>query len=356
MNGRIALGPVLPSYNSPIDADSDDLASVRNGHPSDTQSLSASITDYPVHWGRRYHRYREGAYPFPNDDYESERLDNQHDICTEYFNGRLFFAPLDTKACRQVLDIGTGTGIWPIQLAESNQLPSAQITGIDLSAIQPELVPKNVTFEIQDCTDTDWCRERGTIDYIHSRFMAGSLASWKRLLRTSRRHLKPGDGWLELHEIHPTPLSDDSTMPATWKFLEWEELIHQTARKKLNPPKSTRVAEHLKPWMEESGFIDVDQFIYKIPLGPWARDKKLKKIGADMCSNWASGLQGFSYKILGDEGLGWSRDEIELNLVDVRKSLAMKEVHCYVRYYVVIGRRPSATEERELREEMDHET
>lgn len=350
---KVSRPPPIRSSDSPIAPDSDDLASEPDGHAADTQSLSASITDYPVHWGRRYHRYREGSYPFPNDAPESDRLNDQHEIFNTYFQGKLYWAPLDPDKCFKVLDIGTGTGIWPIELAESNQLPNANITGIDLSAIQPEMVPENVTFEIQDCTDSDWLRDPGQTDYIHSRFMAGSIVHWKQLLRTSYQHLRPGTGYLELHEIDPQPQCDDGTMPRDWKFLEWEEKLNYAAQKKLKTPRPIRVARHLAPLMHECGFEDVYPFEYKIPLGSWPKDKKLKSIGAAMCNNWASGLQGFTYKLFGDHGLGYSRTEIELELMDVRRSLAMKDVHAYVSYFVVIGRRPTAREEREIRARRD---
>ena len=222
-----------------------------------TQSLTASITAYPVHWGRRYHKYREGAYLFPNDDAESERLDDQHRIFNHHFNGRLFWSPLDPETTTQVLDLGTGTGIWPIELADTNMLPGADITGIDLSSIQPEEVPENVFFEIQDCSDSDWCRDEGSIDLIHSRFMAGSLESYKSVIWTSRKYLKKGSGWLELHEIHPTPQCDDGTMKSDWGFKEWEEKLFHASKEKLHPPRPIRVAERLKDWMEESGYVDV---------------------------------------------------------------------------------------------------
>ena len=36
----------------------------------DTTSLRSYITDYVYENGRRYHRFREGRYNFPNDDVE----------------------------------------------------------------------------------------------------------------------------------------------------------------------------------------------------------------------------------------------------------------------------------------------
>jgi methylase of polypeptide subunit release factors len=41
-------------------------------------------------------------------------------------------------AALNVLDVGTGTGIWAIEFAEEH--PNAQVTGTDLSPIQPEML------------------------------------------------------------------------------------------------------------------------------------------------------------------------------------------------------------------------
>lgn len=45
------------------------------GYDSDTgsTSLSSSIRDHSFEFGRRYHRYQEGLYQFPNDEPEQER-------------------------------------------------------------------------------------------------------------------------------------------------------------------------------------------------------------------------------------------------------------------------------------------
>jgi hypothetical protein len=63
------------------DASSSDSASdtgYSSGYSSDSDSarsmsLSSSVRDYPFENGRRYNRFREGRYNFPNDDLEQER-------------------------------------------------------------------------------------------------------------------------------------------------------------------------------------------------------------------------------------------------------------------------------------------
>jgi metalloendopeptidase OMA1, mitochondrial len=342
------------SNNSPILPDSSDsLASSSNGEDDrgrlvDTCSLSASVTDYPVHWGRRYHSYREGSYMFPNDDTECERLDAQHHIFLTLLDGRYFLAPLDPETCLQVLDVGTGTGIWCIELADHGPLYRAQITGVDLSPTQPTLVPENVMFEIQDCSDKEWTRPLGEIDFIFARMMAGSFTSYRDLIKNCRKYLRPGSGYLELHEIDPQPFCDDGSMPEDWKLAEWESKISEASEEKLVPPRPMRVAQDLEQWMLDCGYEDVSTMLYKIPLGPWPKDRRLKDVGIRFVQNLIDGLPGFSYKLLGPEGLGWNRDEIEMMLLEVRRSLAMRDVHAYMRYYIVFGRRPTQREESRL--------
>jgi len=63
--------------------------------------------------------------------------------------GTLHFAPFDEeRPPKLVLDVGTGTGVWCIQMGD--RYPSADILGIDISPIQPCEVPLNVRFMIDD--------------------------------------------------------------------------------------------------------------------------------------------------------------------------------------------------------------
>lgn len=99
---------------------------------SSTTSIGSSIMKYREENGRTYHAYKEGAYAFPNDDPEADRLDLQHHLFNLTFDGNLFVAPIPKdKKFNHVLDVGTGTGIWAIDFADAH--PEATVLGIDLS-------------------------------------------------------------------------------------------------------------------------------------------------------------------------------------------------------------------------------
>lgn len=71
-------------------------------------------------------------------------------VCLKHlFGGKNYFAPLSTvNPPRRILDIATGTGTWAIEM--SDEFPNAEIIGTDLSPIQPNYVPENVHFYIED--------------------------------------------------------------------------------------------------------------------------------------------------------------------------------------------------------------
>jgi hypothetical protein len=76
-----------------------------------TMSVTSSVRDYAFENGRRYHRYREGRYVFPNDESEQDREDMKHSMIVNLCGGKLHFAPIE-KDPQNIIDLGTGTGIW----------------------------------------------------------------------------------------------------------------------------------------------------------------------------------------------------------------------------------------------------
>jgi hypothetical protein len=102
-----------------IDPDIGDNLSISDaGYETDsigtsTDSLSSTARDYIFENGRRYHKFRDGAYNFPNDDAEQDREDMKHAMMVTLCQ-QLHFAPIGQNP-QNILDMGTGTGIWAIE-------------------------------------------------------------------------------------------------------------------------------------------------------------------------------------------------------------------------------------------------
>jgi len=99
-----------------------------------TTTIMSEVTNYRYENGRRYHSYSEGQYLFPNDDKQNVQLDIFHHVYSLVMDGELFLSPLGSDP-KKILDLGTGTGIWAINVAD--RYPHCQVLGNDLSPIQP---------------------------------------------------------------------------------------------------------------------------------------------------------------------------------------------------------------------------
>lgn len=64
----------------------------------------------------------------PTDEIEQDRMDMHHETMLLLMNRELHMAPLQNP--QRILDIGTGTGIWAIDMADL--YISAEVIGTDL--------------------------------------------------------------------------------------------------------------------------------------------------------------------------------------------------------------------------------
>ncbi|PUU75092.1 S-adenosyl-L-methionine-dependent methyltransferase [Tuber borchii] len=291
-------------------------------------SLSSSITNYRYENGRRYHAFREGAYVLPNDEAESDRLDLQHQMLCLLFG--LHRAPLENP--QKILDIGTGTGIWGVEMAD--KFPSSEVIGNDLSPIQPSWVPPNLRFEIDDA-ESDWAYRRNSFDYIHTRYMIGSVQDWPKLIRQAYDFSKPG-GYFELQEINCDLYTDDNTLPPDSAIKKWSLLLAEAARKNGRP---NDIGGEFQSMVQEAGFINVYCEVYKLPLSPWPKDSKLKEIGAFNLVNMLEGLEALSLALF-TRVLGWSIEEVMAFLPSVRQDIKRRDMHLLWDVYVVWGQKP----------------
>ncbi|CUS13388.1 unnamed protein product [Tuber aestivum] len=322
--------------NHPMEADSTASdASDDHGIGDDlstyTASLASTVSDYQYENGRRYNGYRRGNYVFPNDQQEIERLHLQHHMISVLFSGRLHWAPIDPNPQR-ILDIGTGTGSWAVDIAD--MYPSAHVIGTDLSPIQSHWVPPNLVYEIDDA-ESEWTYKRDSFDLVHTRFLTGAFADWPKFTERSFRALKPG-GWIECQEIESRILSDDGTLPPDSALAKWSQLLIEAAE---TYGRSVMAAAKLADWMEDAGYVNVTNRCFKIPNNAWPKNPKMKEVGMYQMVNFLDGLQALTMALF-TRALRWTAAEVESFLVEVRKDIKNKHIHSYTNFYVAYGQKP----------------
>jgi hypothetical protein len=154
-------------------------------------------------------------------------------------------------------------------------------------------------------TGPDWC----DIDYIHYRSTIASWRSWKFMIRTAFERLSPG-GWLELQEPECDIACDDAEIPPDNALKKW---FAQLSEASIIAERPIHETPELKRMLEEAGFVDVQEKVYKIPLNGWPSIRELKEVGHMWQVILDSGFSGFSYALF-HRHLKMSKEEIEVSL------------------------------------------
>ncbi|KAI8242428.1 Secondary metabolism regulator LAE1 [Colletotrichum sp. SAR 10_96] len=265
----------------------------------------------------------EVQYAWPNDAEENERLDMQNEICFLTFHNKLGFAPPcdpDAKVGR-VLDLGTGTGLWAIEYADEH--PDAEVLGVDLSPIQPRDVPPNLKFEVDD-VEEDWLYSQ-KFDYIHLRFLNGSIADWKKLFKKAYDFTKPG-GYFELQENDFLFASDDGTLSPEKPLAKFSSLVREACVKFGRQFIDVPLMEDM---MKEVGFQDVALQRFKWPSNPWPKDPHYKKIGEWNYHNFVAAAEALAMGPL-TRAHGYRKEDVDVFLIDVRKNMRDPRIHSYL--------------------------
>jgi SAM-dependent methyltransferase len=292
-------------------------------------SVAGSIYEYRKEHGRTYHSYREGNYPFPNDETELERLELQHHLFSVIQDDQLFLAPI--KDPKNVLDLGTGTGTWAIEFAD--KYPDAQVIGTDLSPVAAQWVPSNLSFEVDDAND-DWAYKT-KFDFIHVREMQMSMEE-KKLFKQAFEHLAPG-GWFEIKGGTLPFACDDESFKGT-SLEEWSSGMVEISSK-LGRPFTNPFS--YKQWLEEAGFINVTEKMLPVPINSWPKDAKMKLVGSWQQVNLLHGLQGFTVKLF-TEFKGYTEEQVTTLLEKVKKDLGNKSIHAFLKVMVLTAQKPSS--------------
>ncbi|KAF8544207.1 S-adenosyl-L-methionine-dependent methyltransferase [Trichophaea hybrida] len=268
----------------------------------------------------------------PTDEKEQDRLDLHHEIMLQLLHGNYHLAPLDNP--QRILDIGTGTGIWAIDIAY--RYPSAEVIGTDLSPIQPKWVPPNCKFEVDDA-EQEWTYRPDFFDFIHSRNLNQAVSNWPKLMREVYRCIKPG-GYVELAELGCKIFSDDNSVADDNQFKHYLDLLAE-AMDKLGRPNATQ--QILRERLERAGFVDIEITSAKQPFGPWPKESQRKRIGTLTLLMCETGCEAYAMAPF-TRVLGMDKEEAARVCREAVTAVSDRNTHAYSYFHVAYGRKPSA--------------
>jgi ubiquinone/menaquinone biosynthesis C-methylase UbiE len=194
-------------------------------------------------------------YLLPKDVLEDQRLNYQHHALYKTISNH-YVAPLTVADTQTILDVGTGTGIWPVEM--SSLFPQAHIIGVDValtSLLRP--LPPGCLFAQANILHGLPFPE-GQFTYTHQRLLVAAIPAlqWPRVIHELVRVTKPG-GWVELLEV-------GDIIPATKRLLTWMTDISKTLGFEVE------VLRHLGDLLKQAGCQDTESQDIPVPLGAWA--------------------------------------------------------------------------------------
>jgi hypothetical protein len=195
--------------------------------------------------------------------------------------------------------------------------------GTDLSPIQPDYVPPNCRFEIDDVED-EWVYSQ-KFDYIHGRYLLPFLKKdWSHVFKSIYNNLNHG-GWAEFQETIIYFQSIDGSVEGT-ALQRWNTLLLEGIQKM---GRSATEALRCKSWMAEAGFVNVGEKKFAVPMNPWAKGRDQKTIGAMQMANNLEGVDGITMTVF-TRSLGWAPADVEQLLADVKRDMKDRNIHAYI--------------------------
>ena len=213
----------------------------------------------------------------------------------------------------------------------------AHVIGTDISPIQPPDVPPNLQFELEDCT-SHWTFSPSSFDYIHMRFLVGSVDDWTALMERAFKACKPG-GYIESFEPSVYIENDDhNDHEFTELIRDWNNLF-QGSYTKLGRSFELYEQDTVRAALQEAGFIDVHETNLKTPIGAWKSGLEL--LGAYTRLALLSDLEGYLIRLA--DAHGWSLERIMVYASYLRRWFLRKtksKVPVYYRQRIVWARKP----------------
>jgi hypothetical protein len=132
---------------------------------------------------------------------------------------------------------------------------------------------------------------------------------------------------MESQEFDLITLSDDNSMPPNSATKQWCSLLASGALSGGGINLRLKPSE-LETAMKEAGFVDITIREFKLPIGLWPVEPRLREAGKFALGSMLAGLHGISLAIF-TRFLKWNVEEMEVLLESVRGELKLRAVHSY---------------------------
>ncbi|EPQ59060.1 S-adenosyl-L-methionine-dependent methyltransferase [Gloeophyllum trabeum ATCC 11539] len=267
---------------------------------ADKPSTASALPQVIEHKPRAFHSFPGAQYILPSDDEERSRLELQHRVICRALGNRLFIVPLSIKKGDKILDCGTGSGIWLLDIAKAVP-PEVGLQGIDIeSRLFPSSKPENVNFSVETALrlPDGW---QDAFTFVHQRLLIAGLQAkeWPQVLREIHRVLAPG-GWVQLLEAKEEQGADNK--PVTMRQRALNKALFSARGLLLD------CATHMPDLLWEAGFESVEVRELHLPVGAWAGDE-----GIETRESFLNVFRGMKTPVLKAGGLGFISSEEEFD-------------------------------------------
>ncbi|KAJ7905834.1 S-adenosyl-L-methionine-dependent methyltransferase [Mycena olivaceomarginata] len=228
------------------------------------------------------------------------RLLLQHSTLKSLFEDRILLAPVSLDRSDKVLEIGTGPGLWIMDLATTID-SSVPMVGVDIELrLFPASPPKNIEFRVESVLNlpAEWT---DTFSLVHQRLLilALQVPQWPTAIQEIHRVLRSG-GWVQFAESTPWHEASYPGKPCMEKLTS----IYR------------RLAEHRNLYVDcaydipkmlaEAGFVEIRSESRMQLMGKWAGE-----IGVANATNHVGVLRGIKTPVLEAGGFGYVSSEAE---------------------------------------------
>ncbi|KAI0714217.1 S-adenosyl-L-methionine-dependent methyltransferase [Cerioporus squamosus] len=276
----------VPGSDSHTMPDPDDLDDTRSDSDTSEGIVELSADEIPDYFqergGRLFHSHGSCPYPLPVDAEEQQRQNGLHQLLRR-LTGALSVGPVRDVLGhlpgeqRRVLDLGTGTGSWVLDMAR--EFPDVRFYGVDIVPIATRYPPHNVNFEMHDIKE-QFRYGTGSIDMVHARSITMAIRDYGALLPEIARVLRRGGLFVSCEWGRRPAMADGSDVATRApRAVAFFDAVRGTLLERRG---IQTVASRIPQLLADCGeFSHIVAQTFHMPIGDWHPNADLQVLGRE---------------------------------------------------------------------------